>query len=313
MKTIIVTPAGRQRYLKVLYKHLLVQKNDFFEWHLWLNTTNQEDINFCKKLEKENSWIKTFDLTEGFNGNLSICSFFKNATDSDTVYIRFDDDVIFLEDDFIKNFTQERIKNKDPYFIFPIIINNGNMAYHLQKNGKVWFPINISYTEDCLNELWKDHNLAEKMHNDFILDIKNGYIKKYHIDDIVINNFYRHSINCISWFGETMKDIVEKNDINVYRDEEFFLSVLHPKNNNNPNMIIGSVVCSHFSFHVQREHLDRTNILLEYEKISNNISTDYIFNKLKQDIVKESKNSIEDSKLSSILNTFRSKLNFLEL
>ena len=37
------------------------------------------------------------------------------------------------------------------------------------------------------------------------------------------------------------------------------------------------------------------------------------FNKIKDDIVKESKNSIEDSKLSSILNTFRSKLNFLEL
>ena len=53
MKIEIVTPAGRQRYLELLFLHLKSQKADFHHWTLWLNTNNQADIDYCKKLEKE--------------------------------------------------------------------------------------------------------------------------------------------------------------------------------------------------------------------------------------------------------------------
>jgi hypothetical protein len=308
MNIILVTPAGREGYLKVLYKYLLTQKDDFSEWHLWLNTVNKQDIEFCKKLEKNNSWIKTFDLDERCDNNSSICSFFKHAVEEDTVYIRFDDDVIFLENNFIKKFAEERLKNKTPFFIFPMIINNGNMGYHLQENDRVWFPVKLTYAENCLNELWKEPTFGEKIHRDFLLDVKNDYIERYHINDIVIDNYYRHSINCISWLGETMKVIVENNDIKTYRDEEMFISVTYPKANNNPNVIIGDLVCCHFAFGSQRVHLDSTDILLEYDKISNKIYNEYILEKAKSDILKESKNSISEKNLIEILNNFKKNI-----
>jgi len=37
-KCIVVTPAGRRRYLEKLVKCLELQKDDFDEWHLWENT-----------------------------------------------------------------------------------------------------------------------------------------------------------------------------------------------------------------------------------------------------------------------------------
>ena len=51
MKRVIVTPAGRRRYLEVLSAHLAAQRSSFDEWHLWLNTTNQEDVDYCRALD----------------------------------------------------------------------------------------------------------------------------------------------------------------------------------------------------------------------------------------------------------------------
>ena len=58
MKIILVTPAGRERYLKILYKYLNLQKSDFDEWHLWLNTKNIDDLKYMEKLSNENNFIK---------------------------------------------------------------------------------------------------------------------------------------------------------------------------------------------------------------------------------------------------------------
>lgn len=38
MKRIIVTPAGRKRYMEILSSHLDKQRSDFDEWHIWQNT-----------------------------------------------------------------------------------------------------------------------------------------------------------------------------------------------------------------------------------------------------------------------------------
>jgi hypothetical protein len=51
MKRVIVTPAGRRRYMSLLAGHLLKQRSSYDEWHIWLNTTDKEDIEFFKKLD----------------------------------------------------------------------------------------------------------------------------------------------------------------------------------------------------------------------------------------------------------------------
>lgn len=55
---IVVTPAGRERYLRILVKHLERQKADFDEWHLWDNAQTQEDRDYINQLTREYSWIK---------------------------------------------------------------------------------------------------------------------------------------------------------------------------------------------------------------------------------------------------------------
>jgi hypothetical protein len=88
-------------------------------------------------------------------------------------------------------------------------------------------------------------------------------IEDYYIDDYTIDDYCRTSINCICWFGNTMKEI--KNE--VHGDEEQFLSVTYPKNNNAPNKIVGNIICSHFAYHTQRAFMDNTNILEIYKTL----------------------------------------------
>ena len=263
MKTQIVTPTGRLRYLEVLYRCLAKQKNSFDTWHLWLNTVNARDISFCKNLERDNDWIKTIDLDVPLSGNDSIASFFKYSTDSDSIYIRFDDDICYLEEKFIEKMTQKRLLDNNTPFLYPIIINNSRIAHVLQNNNRVNLSQNIDKHTVGQNILWKNPLLAMEMHIEFLNKVISGRVEEYYMDDYIIDDYCRTSINCICWFGTTM----EKIKTSVHGDEEQFLSVTYPKNNNTPNKILGNVICSHFAYYTQRAFLDNTSLLNEYNKL----------------------------------------------
>jgi hypothetical protein len=267
MKKIVVTPAGRRRYLEVLLLNLIKNKQDFDEWYLWLNTTDIEDINFCKKLETEYSWIKTVPLKVPYNGNLSIHTFFSDCIDSNTVYLRLDDDIVYLDRDFCKKMFEFRINNPAPFLVYGNIINNACISHLHQKNNSIKYNgLKIDYS--CMGNLWQQSsaNHVENIHREFINSIKETGNSKFlqFSEPWYFSSFERVSINCISWLGSTFKTFEGK----VGWDEEQWLSVDHPKNINNPNVCCGEAVCSHFSFFTQRDYLDRTNILELYKSIS---------------------------------------------
>jgi hypothetical protein len=263
MKVVIVTPAGRKRYLKILFEYLNKQKDSFDTWQLWINTENANDISYCKDIASKHTWIQTYDLIVPFSGNGSINSFFRYAMDTDTIYIRLDDDIVYLEPNFIKKITEARLKYPSPPFIYPLIINNGNICHYLAKQNK-FTDNNIDSAPNGLNNLFYNPKSAYEMHCEFIKKIKDKNISHYYTNSFIVNNFYRLSINCISWLGQT---IAELNG-NIYGDEEQFLSVTYPQYKNNPNMVYGNAICSHYAFISQRDFLDNeTNILEQYQSL----------------------------------------------
>jgi hypothetical protein len=52
-------------------------------------------------------------------------------------------------------------------------------------------------------------------------------------------------------------------------DEEQWLSVDKPLSIGAVNRIIGDTLFVHYSFYTQRDHLDKTDILKQYEKLAN--------------------------------------------
>jgi hypothetical protein len=267
MKRIIATPAGRERYLKVLLKNLIKNKQDFDEWHLWLNTTSFSDIEYCKKLEAENSWIKTFPLMVPYKGNESIYSFFKYCTDPDTVYLRLDDDIVFLEKNFCKEIFKFRINNPEPFLVYGNILNNSCISFlHQQKNLLNFSNFKVDY--DCVGNLWKPESayIVKKMHEVFIKKIKTvqSVFFLHFKEPWLLKNYERVSINCISWLGKTFASFGG----HVETDEECWLACNKPRELQTPNVVFGEAVCSHFSFYTQRDYMDNTDLLEQYDSIS---------------------------------------------
>jgi hypothetical protein len=263
MKIEIVTPAGRQRFLELLFLHLESQKADFDQWTLWLNTTNQSDIDFCKKLERENEWIKTVDLDVNCNGNGSISSFFKHAKDPDTIYIRLDDDVVWTEQHFIKKLSKFRLENPEYFLVYGNIINNAIIDHIHQRIGALEYK-NLVITYNCGDSVgWGNSDFAEIKHKNFFQKLESNNLDAFKFDkwDLFFNE--RVSINCISWFGKDFEDIGT-----VDYDEEQFLSSDYPNSKSKLNTIYGQALCSHFAFHPQRKKMDNSSILNHYKLIA---------------------------------------------
>jgi hypothetical protein len=267
-QTIIVTPAGRKRYLEILFNHLSKQKKDFTVWQLWLNTENQEDIEFCKSLERHYDWIECYDLDVPFRGLKSIYTFFKYCINKDCVYIRLDDDVVYLEKGFIRKFATARKKNPVPFLMYANIVNNVLCDHIHQRIGALSLnpcPINYSVMDEIG---WADPQVAKVKHDSFFENYYQNNIDSYKFNffwRLKLHNVERCSINAISWLGERFAEFGGV----VGEDEEQWLSVDKPVHDGSYNVIYGDALCVHYAFYTQRDFIDSQDyILKKYKTIS---------------------------------------------
>lgn len=291
-KVVVVTPAGRKRYMEVLFPHILKQSDFIDEYRIWVNTEDKEDLSFFNELKEQYpEWI-TLDHSangeHGYGGSSAIHHFFKNTIDQNTVYIRLDDDIVWIDDNFFEKIYNFRVNHPDPFLIFGNIVNNAICDHIHQKQG-IYEPT-PQFGYDCLDDNgWKNPELAENKHRVFLDNFKQDNLDTYRFGQWNENDYRRISINAICWFG---KDLAEING-NVDMNEEEFLSTNYPKKIKRINCIYGDALCVHFSFYTQREHLDETDILEQYKKISEQISnnTSHIkTNKIELEILKKSEN-----------------------
>jgi len=289
-KIVIVTPAGRKRYMEILLKYILREKDIIDEYRIWVNTKNQEDLDYFNELkEKYPDFItldERFKEEHDCGSNINIFRFFDKCTEENTVYIRLDDDIVWLESNFIKKLAEFRIKNPKPFLIYGAILNNAVIDSIVQKLGLYSNLPPIGY--NCLDENgWRSPEVAVEKHN-YLID---NYLSKLKtppklFDNWMLNNYERVSINCISWLGEEFAKFEGKVD----HDEESWLSVVRPDTTKNPNMIYGGVYCVHYAFYTQREHVNKMNILKQYQKFSTYLDVDVKsieFSKIKWDNVSD--------------------------
>lgn len=270
-KIIVVTPAGRKRYLELLLPNILALRPIVDEYRLWVNTDDPSDIQYMQEIEQEHKPFVTLEyLPQGIscNASFTIHHFFKNTIDTNTIYVRFDDDVIFVDDAVaFENFIAFRIANPQYFLVYGNILNNAIIS-HLQQNaGNLTVHKTVSYNSmDAIG--WKDPYFAELIHREVVERLKqDGNLKSFYINNHILHSYERVSINCISWLGSEFAKFAGV----VNQDEENWLSAEKPSALNMPNVIFGQFCCVHYAFYTQRSHLDNTNILASYRNF-------YVFN-----------------------------------
>ncbi len=266
MKKIIVTPAGRKRYLEILHKNINKCRDEFDEWRIWVNTDNKDDIDYIETLSKNNDYIKLdyLDIPIDPNGShtATICKFFKKCTDVDSAYLRIDDDVVYIESGSIRDIFNFRIDHPEYFLVFGNILNNAIVTNLYQEKGIIKNFPHVSYNCEDPNG-WESGEFAIDLHNFFLDKYNKKEIKDLFMENWVLSNFERCSINSISWLGKTFSSFG-----GIVGDaEEIWLSSDQPKNLNMPNVIFGKSLFVHYAFSPQRQRLETTNILERYSKI----------------------------------------------
>lgn len=258
-KIVCNTAAGRRRYMQYLIP-LVVSSDLVDRYDIWVNTNDNVDIEFftllAEKFPKINLVWQPEGIVDGIN---SINSFYKYCTEEDTIYIKLDDDIVWMEDDFFQKIVDFRINNPQYFVVSPLVINNAICTYILQLANKIKLS---TYMNAASNHriMWKKGTFAVQLHNWFINEyLKTGRVNELYCGEhtIAMNRF---SINSIVWFGSDMK----KFDGIVPGDDEEFLSCIKPAQLNMPNAIDGNTIISHFAFFTQRIILDKCKILEQY-------------------------------------------------
>lgn len=258
-KIVCNTAAGRRVYMQYLIPQVISSKL-VDRYDLWINTTNMLDIEFFKCLEKTYPKINLVWQPDGIiNGNASINAFYKNCVEDNTIYIKLDDDIIWIDPTFFEKIIKFRIENPQYFLITPLVINNPKSTYILQVCKK----LNLRRYLDANsmgNVIWRSGDFAYDLHRWFFSNylIKENYKELYcGIKPIGITRF---SINSIVWFGFEMK----KFDGIVLGDDEEFLSSIKPTELGMSNCYYCNAILVHFSFFTQREKLNSTSILESY-------------------------------------------------
>ncbi len=285
-RVIVVTPAGRRRYLEILIAYLLRQRGIVDEYHLWANTRDADDLAYIDQLAHAHPGFVKVVRKPLFSDDLpwNIWQYFRDYCTPGTLYIRLDDDICYMAPDAVAAMLDFRIDNPKPFLVLGNVVNNAQCAVRQQAAGAI--PRRFGrVTGDCFDlHAWRRGRFAERLHRRFIADVRAGRVRRWRIGNHELADYSRFSINAICWWGEDMGSVAEvaRDDLGhlSYRsvlsrhqpmamDEEQFLSAVLPARLNRPNVICGDAVFGHFAFFTQREYLEAaTDILPRYKALA---------------------------------------------
>lgn len=261
-RIVVNTAAGRRRYMQYLIPYI-VSSDIVDRYDIWVNTHNCADIEFFKQVATKFPVVNLVWQPDGVvNGNASINAFYKYCIETDTIYFKLDDDIIWMEPRLIEKMVAFRIDNPQYFLVTPLVINNSLSTYLLEMDGKIKLDNYYSASASHL-VLWRSGIFAQELHEWFLSKyLKTGRWEELHLGKKEMG-MTRFSINAVLWFGDEMR----KFGGIVPGDDEEFLSCIYPTRQGVSNAWNGDAIVAHFAFFTQREQLDKANILEKYGKI----------------------------------------------
>ena len=263
-KVVVGIPSRRQRYMRLLIPQL--RKSSIIdEIVLWVNTRNSDDLAWIEK--QTNGLIRMHclksNVPDDFIENIRrVGHFICECNQPDTIYIKIDDDIVWLESDAIERLVQYRYENPEPFVVFPCLLNTSTTSYLLQQEG--WYQSCPPFSRNllCPNG-WKSGEIALLIHLEILKRIVNNELNLY-ARPYVDFDYAQHSICTICWNGEDMTpefyELIKNHD-------EYALSSAIPKTLSRPVHFMNNAAVVHYGYNTQRNHLDRTDILAKYEQL----------------------------------------------
>ena len=249
MKVVGVIPAGRKKFMEILFPYLLKQ-NSIDEFEIWENTNKIQDIEFMHAFADEHKEKFTVQPLPcgGVEGSGSIRHFMRFCCDPDVIYVRIDDDICWMADDCLEKLVDFRIKNPEHFLVHGNVINNNICSFLHQSIGAMTTnSATLAYESSCGDSMAKP-SVACEAHDCFQRHYQNDTLDAYKFKQWIDHHNTRICINLISWFGKDMyqdgRDFENKN-------EELEMSVRLPKVKEMTKAICGDALAVHYSYGTQ--------------------------------------------------------------
>jgi hypothetical protein len=289
-KVIVVTPAGRRRFLPIIQHYIMRESihgsGVIDEWRLWINTKDQADIDLMEDMATANpDFIKCQYSEDGPLGNIgdmsAIRSFYtKETLDPDAVYLRIDDDIVFVDTDAFKTLARFRLDNLHYFCITANMVNSG-LCSHLHDRMGMHQPMDRVLWSSEGGPLHWSVNMATLIHDTFIRDIHGGRVdawKQYERWELWENP--RFGIACTAYLGKDLLALLGKWEGD---EDETFFTEIWPRRIKRINAICGKSLMAHYAYFPQRDNgmetqqrpikpgndgLIPANILVRYKKLA---------------------------------------------
>ena len=285
------TPYGRRRTYSILIKYLQrdVERGLVDEAWLYMNTDPQgqeDDIAYAHELAERFDWVKLKHRPEGADlGQLPKQRYtglaYREMVDPEAVYVRFDDDVVYIHEAAIENLVRARLQMPAPTAVFPIIFNNALCSYFLQVCRKV--PMEWGEVKPyCMDPIgWASGPFAVQLH-ELLLD----HIERDAVPDLYLyqdfpiqnpndgSNGMQFSVSCFASRGSMYAALKPPGVLmpDQIIEEEHWHTERQPLKLNIPNVMISNAIVSHYTFYTQHPFFEGTDILERYALLAKGLN-----------------------------------------
>jgi hypothetical protein len=277
-KTIVWTPYGRRETYSILVKYLQrdVERGLVDEVWAYMNTDpagQEDDIAYAHELADQYPWFHLKERPQGVfihgQKQRNTGYAYRYMTDDDTVYIRMDDDLVYVHENAIENLVVKRLEMPHATAIFPVTWNNALVSWFLQQAG----VIPKSFGECgffCMDPTgWANGQFAVDIHRLLLDHIEAGTVTElYTYQDFPIPPGTQFSVSCFASLGSLYRELPAGPGILVPDEEEHWHTVHQPKVTGSPNILIGNAIVSHFTFFPQRAIVLASDVLARYRALA---------------------------------------------
>lgn len=262
--------------MEILYKYLKRdhERGILDRWQLWSNTDpdQEEDRNYAHWLSYNHDWIDIYERHEAVRHpkQLNTGTFYVNTTDRDTVYLRFDDDIVYVHENAIERMVESASRMPNVMVSFPIIWNNAVSSWHLQQQGKIPMEFGVVGSPYCMDVVgWSDPYFAEKIHRLLLDHIRAGTVDQLFLYVAAqLAPGQQFSVSCFAVNGNVYADLNPPGVLET-PEEEHWHTVYKPQSVGKSNVLLADALVAHLTFYPQRRYiLEETDIFQQYKALA---------------------------------------------
>lgn len=278
-RVVVWTPYGREVTYSILIEYLRrdVERGIVDEVWAYMNTDpkgQEDDVAYAHQLDAEYEWLKLVHRPEGVarhpgpkQRNTGFA--YRYMTDPDTVYIRMDDDLVFVSHSAITNLVTKRLEMPHPTAVFGTCWNNAIVSYFAQSQGIIpreWGKCGFF----CMDPVgWANGEFAVKIHHLLLDKIASGEEDDLILyQDFPIKTGEQFSVSYFASLGSLYQSLSDGPGVLVPDEEEHWHTVHRPQVIGSPNILIGNSLVSHFTFQPQRPHVLASDVLDRYRELA---------------------------------------------